>query len=219
MSAHSDTRLDFLLRHAAGHLDPAFSLLAGVHIAMSDDARRLYSHLEELGGALLDDIEPAEVEPDEMNRALRAMDRREFDPRASSAAAPKRPKMPDGVALPSPLADVDIGDWRWIAPGVRSARVALPKGSPSRAFLLEIAPGVKAPRHGHEGVEGTCVLRGGFRDGEAHYVRGAIAIVDETVEHDIVIDSTEPCLCLIAMEGRTRPIGWLGRLYQKFSDI
>ena len=75
------------------------------------------------------------------------------------------------------------------------------------------------PRHGHEGDEVTCVLKGGFRDGDAHYGPGDIARVDERVEHDILIDAQESCLCLIAMEGQTRPSSWFGRFYQKFRYI
>ena len=65
----------------------------------------------------------------------------------------------------------------------------------------------------------ACVLRGGFRDGDDHYGPGDLALADEHVEHVIVIDAESPCLCLIAMEGRTRPNDWLSRLYQKFRDI
>lgn len=208
-----------ILRHAAGELDAAFSLLVETHLDMSPVSRRVRAQFEALGGSLLNEIEPADVDPDALNRALRML-----DAETPAAATPanrfaKHPKLPEGFKLPAPLADANIEPWRWIAPGVRSARIVLPKPSISRAFLLEIAPGMRAPRHGHQGDEATCVLRGGFRDGAAHFGEGDIALVDEEIEHDIWIDPGVPCLCLIAMVGRTRPGSRIGRLYQKFRDI
>jgi putative transcriptional regulator len=210
---------DLLLRHAAGELDAGFSLLIETHLALSTASRRLHAQFEALGGALLDDLAPADVDPAALNRALGALDDDACDAQGTRERPRKHPRMPEGFPLPAPLAGVDIHPWRWIAPGVRSARVALPEGSASRAFLLEIAAGVTVPQHGHEGDEATCVLRGGFYDGGAHFGPGDVARVDERIEHDIVIDADMPCLCLIAMEGRTRPISWFGRLYQKFRDI
>jgi putative transcriptional regulator len=219
MSTLSYAGEDLLLRHAAGELDASFSLLIETHLVMSAPSRHLLAQFEALGGALLDDIAPADVDPAALNRALSALDDGASVAETLRDRSCRRPRMSEGFSLPAPLADVDIYPWRWIAPGVRSARVALPEGSGSRAFLLEIAPGVTIPRHGHEGDEATCVLRGGFHDGDAHFGPGDLARVDERIEHDIVIDADMPCLCLIAMEGRTRPSSWFGRLYQKFRDI
>lgn len=219
MSMPSHAGEDLLLRHAAGDLDAGFSLLIETHLAISASSRRLHAQFEALGGALLDEMAPADVDPAALNRALGALDDDESDTQPLSARSRKRPRMPEGFTLPAPLAGVDICPWRWIAPGVRSARIALPDVSASRAFLLEIAPGATVPRHGHEGDEATCVLRGGFADGDAHFGSGDLALVDEQIEHEIVVDLDMPCLCLIAMEGRTRPGSWFGRLYQKFRDI
>lgn len=219
MRAHSDTGADLLLRHAAGQLDAGFSLLIETHLALSAEARALHAQFEALGGVLLDDMAPADVDAAALNRALCAIEEALPDNRAEQAQPSKHPAMPKDVTLPTPLATAKINSWRWIAPGVRSARIALPKSAKSRAFLLEIGPGVTVPRHGHDGDEATCVLKGGFRDGDAHYGPGDIACADEQIEHDIVIDPGEPCLCLIAMEGRTRPNSWFGRVYQKFRDL
>lgn len=211
------TSTETLFRHAAGALDAGFSLLVETHLELCPAARSAHAEFEAVGGVLLDELEPAEVYPDALNRALNALDAAPEPRRAP--AAPIHPGMPADYKLPATLTGREITAWRWIAPGVRAARVALPEDSISRAFLLEIAAGVRVPAHGHEGDEMTCVLRGSFRDGETRYVAGDMALVDESVAHDIVIDSDVACLCLIAIEGRTRPSSWFGRLYQKFTDI
>ncbi len=210
---------DLILRHVAGGLDAAFSLVVETHCSLSASGRRLRAQFEAVGGSLLDEIAPATVDPDALNRALRMLDAETPVTAAAASRGRKGPKFPEGFEIPAPLADADIGPWRWIAPGVRSARVVLPEPAGSRAFLLEIAPGMRAPMHGHQGAEATCVLRGGFRDGGAHFGEGDLAHVDEDIEHEILIDPGVPCLCLIAMEGRTLPSSWVGRLYQKFRDI
>lgn len=210
---------DVLLRHAMTGLDAGFSLLVETHLELSPAARAAHAKFETLGGVLLEDIEPADVEPSALNRALAALDAapRPMQPLAERGAT--HPEMPEGFRLPSTLARRQIGAWRWIAPGVRSARIALPGASVSRAFLLEIGPGVRVPAHGHDGAELTCVLRGGFSSGNAHYGEGDMACADASVVHDIAIDPDIACLSLIAMEGRTRPGSMFGRLYQKFRDI
>jgi putative transcriptional regulator len=210
---------DFLLRHAAGGLDAGFSLLVETHLEMSQRARELHARFEALGGALLEEMEPAEVDAAALNKALVAIGAHEAPVRRESKRQRGHPAMPQGFALPFVLAQREIGAWRWIAPGVRSAPIALTSSSASRAFLLEIAPGVRVPKHGHDGDEATCVLRGSFRDGGVRYCKGDVSHVDADIEHDILVDSDIPCLCLIAMEGRTRPSGWFVRLYQKFRDI
>jgi putative transcriptional regulator len=210
---------DLLLRHAAGALDAGFSLLVETHLALSSKGRKAYVEFEALGGALIDQIEPVSVDPSALNRALRLLDEVDSPVERPDLPAPKHPRMPEGLVLPAPLRAAEIGRWRWIGPGVRSAAIVLRQPSASRAFLLEIGPGVRVPMHGHEADEATCVLRGGFRDGDTHFGPGDVARVDETMTHDILIDTDVSCLCLIAMEGRTVPANWLGRLYQRFRDI
>lgn len=210
---------DILLSHAAGALDAGFALLVETHLEMSPSAREVHAQFEALGGALLEEIAPAEVDAAALNKALIAIDAEEAPVHREAMRSPARPAMPEGFTLPAVLARQEIGPWRWIAPGVRSAHIALSSSSASRAFLIEIAPGVRVPKHGHESDELTCVLRGSFRDGNARYCEGEVARVDQDIEHEILVNSDVPCLCLIAMEGRTRPNGWFGRLYQKLRDI
>jgi putative transcriptional regulator len=210
---------DILLRHAAGGLDAGFSLLVETHLEMSPAARKVHAGFEALGGVLLDEIAPAEVDAAAMNKALIALDAEKAPVRREPTHPSTRPAMPEGFTLPAALARQEIGPWRWIAPGVRSAHIVLSSSSASRAFLIEIAPGVRVPKHGHESDELTCVLRGSFWDGDARYCEGEVSRVDSDIEHEILVDSDVPCLCLIAMEGRTRPNSWFGRLYQKLRDI
>lgn len=219
MTALSRPDDETLLRHAAGRLDAGFSLVVETHLALSPETRRIFAQFEAIGGLLLEESAPAPVEPSALNAALAALASAPESPRQPSPEARRPPGLPADLTLPRPLLGRKMGAWRWIAPGVRSRRVEIAPSSVSRAFLLELAPGVLVPRHGHEGREMTCVLRGSFVDRNQRYPESSFSQADEDEEHDIFVDSETPCISLVALEGRTRPTHWAGRLYQRVRDL
>jgi putative transcriptional regulator len=211
-----------LLRHAAGRLDAGFSLVIETHLALSPETRKIFAQFEAIGGLLLEERAPAPAEPSALNAALAALAALDC-PAKSSRQDPQEtlrpPDLPADLTLPRSLLGRKMGGWRWIAPGVRSRRVEIAPSSISRAFLLELAPGVRVPRHGHEGREMTCVLRGSFIDRNQRYPQSSFSEADENEEHDIFVDSATPCISLVALEGRTRPTNWAGRLYQRVRGL
>jgi putative transcriptional regulator len=208
-----------LLRHAAGRLDAGLGLVVETHLSLSPETRRIFAQFEAIGGFLLEESAPASVEPFALNAALAALDSPARPYGQTSQETHPPPGLPADLTLPRPLLGRKMGAWRWIAPGVRSRRVEIATRSVSRAFLFELAPGVRVPRHGHEGLEMTCVLRGSFIDGCQRYTQSCFCEADENDEHDIVVDSATPCISLVALEGRTRPTHWAGRLYQRVRDL
>ena len=65
---------DLLIAYASGNLAPAFALAVATHVSMCDECRaRLGAH-EELGGALIEDEEEAEVSGDMKARVFDALD-------------------------------------------------------------------------------------------------------------------------------------------------
>lgn len=208
-----------LLRHAAGRWDAGFSLVLDTHLALSPETREIFAQFEAIGGLLLDECAPAPVEPSALNAALAALDKPARESRRVSRDAQSPRDMPSGLTLPRPLAGRRMRPWRWIAPGVRSRRIDVSPASASRAFLLEIAPGVRIPQHGHEAHEMTCVLHGSFIDRGQRYPESSFSQADEDDEHGLFVNSETPCVCLVALEGRTRPAHWAGRLYQRFRDL
>ena len=208
-----------LLRHAAGRLDAGLSLVVETHLALSPETGRIFAQFEAIGGLLLEESMPAPVEPSALNAALAALNSQVKRSRQVSQETLRPPDLPADLTLPRPLLGRKMGAWRWIAPGVRSRRVELAPTSISRAFLIELAPGVRVPRHGHEGREMTCVLHGSFIDRGQRYPPCSFSQADEELEHDIFVDSDAPCISLVALEGRTRPTNWAGRVYQRMRDL
>ena len=92
--------------------------------------------------------------------------------------------------------------------------VRLPAASETRVFLLKSRPGTKMIEHTHTGIEMSCVLSGSFAHAGGHFGPGDFDFGDGTVDHDIMINSAEDCVCLIAMQGDLRLNGMIGRLLQ-----
>ena len=100
--------------------------------------------------------------------------------------------------------------WEMVADRERPRWRPLRVGGVAWAGLILAQPGRVFPRHGHSGIEFTCVLAGAFAD--RGYVYGVGDLDEPDVDHDHppMVVSAEPCLCVIASEGM-RLRGVLGR--------
>ena len=157
--------------------------------------------LEATGGALLADLAPVPLSLDALDRLMTRLD----DP-----LPPPVPVLnPD---LPAPLNRVPFGRWWPVGRGTRY-RPVLASGAAWGGLLLA-QPSRSLPRHGHSGLELTCVLSGAFADGSGTYRAGDLS--EPVTDHDQppLVIGAEPCLCVIASEGmRLRGLlGWAQRV-------
>lgn len=187
-----------LLAYAAGTLPAALGLVAATHLARCPVCRDMVAAAEAIGGTLLDSLSPAEMEVD-VAAVDQVLERAGLPP-----AAPAPVLHPD---LAPPLNRVRMGRWWPIGRGVRWRPLHV--GGRAWAGLLLAQPGRSIPSHGHAGLELTCLLSGGFRDGGEEYAAGDVA--EPVGEHDTppVAIGAEPCLCVVGFEGM-RFHGWLG---------
>jgi putative transcriptional regulator len=208
-----------LLRLAAGTLDPGLALVARAHLAVCPECRAALAAYEEIAGACLDAIEPEPCPADALSRALAALEGESAPPPSARLAAVLAPSVLDGIVLPAALSGLAIEPRRWIAPGVYARRVAVPGAGAARVALLELAPGVAIPEHGHEGMEMTLVLRGAYSDALGRCAAGDVTEADEEVSHGPRVEADAACVCLVAFDGRARPKNLFARLYQSVRDI
>jgi len=208
-----------LVSYAAGNLDEGFATLVAAHIASCETCQAALSEIERVGGALLDTVDAAPMSPTALDTALTRLDREG----AGDDRAPKvsRDKQPD---VPAPLARLLEGGlddiaWKTVAPGVSKYPLPVSRAARSRLTLLKIAPGTKVPDHGHGGMELTLVLRGSYCDAFGRFGPGDLADLDEHVEHEPVVDSPEPCICVVATEAPTRFKNFIGRMLQPIVGI
>jgi len=205
-----------LLRHAAGTLQPARSLVVATHLPFCPECQASIRLGEGLGGALLSELSPAEMAQDALTRTLARLDM----PASVMASSAETVALAAGVPLPASLQGLVRPIWRWLAPGISRIVVDVASGSDrEQAYLLRVAPGKSLPDHGHHGWEATCVLAGSFADTTGEYGPGDVAETDVSVMHQPVAGPGEACICLIAWEGRLRMRGLFARLLQPLLGV
>jgi putative transcriptional regulator len=201
-----------LAAFASGTLDEARGIVVATHLSLCAQCRGTVHAFEAAGGALLDDVEPAEMSAGALQRAMAALGPLDIISPAIRGA---------GAAgdLPAPLSRYAVGPWRWIGRGVQWRPVEVASDAGVRVFMLKAAPGTKLPRHRHTGTEWTCVFEGAFSHAIGRYGAGDFDEADESVEHDPVVDAEHGCVCLVALQGHIELQSWLGRLIQPFVRI
>ncbi|MCK6449561.1 MAG: ChrR family anti-sigma-E factor [Alphaproteobacteria bacterium] len=213
-SHHPDEAL--LLDYAAGALGEAESLAVATHLALCPDCRHEVADLESVGGAMLEEIEPAPLSGDSRAAVMARLDE-------APPATPRRRPVPvapgvAGLPLPEPLRSY-LGEtgpsWRRIMAGVAEHQIlAGPDGY--RAVLLRIEPEIAMPVHTHRDREHTLVLAGGFTDAFGHFLRGDFSSTDPSVTHQPVADPGEPCICLAITTAPLRLTGRWARFLNPF---
>jgi putative transcriptional regulator len=202
---------EFLVAYAAGSLPEPQALLIATHLSLCPDCRKDVAQLDEVGGALLADLPPTEVEPDALGRLMARLDE----------PVPPPPPMPADPVLPAPLRayvgrSIDGVEWRWLGAGVEDFVLPMPAPGDFVCRLVRVGAGRTIPLHTHDGDELTLVLSGGFSDENGRYARGDISVGDPTIEHRPVADPGGACICLIVTEGKVRFSGLFGPLLTYF---
>jgi putative transcriptional regulator len=212
MTIHHHPPAELLTAFAAGVIDLGQHVAVATHLVGCAHCRAAARAMEHVGGAVLAGLSPSPMS----NGAYAAVEARLGEPVVSSAARPQR--VPAGFTevpgLPHFLRDYPSAPWKWIAPKVHVRPIELPASSPTRVFLLKSRPGTKMIEHSHSGFEMTCVLSGSFVHAGGKFGPGDFDFGDGTVDHDVRVDSTEDCICLVAMQGDLKLNGLIGRLLQ-----
>ena len=203
---------DLLMGYAAGVLPQPFDLVIATHVSLSDDARARLASFEAVGGAMLDDMDSADIAEDSLEQTM-----------ARIAGMPPTPRMrPSNGIFPAPLRQVIGGDetavkWRSLGLGARQSVIC--SDGEATARLICIPAGQAMPQHTHRGLEMTLVLKGAFRDEDGIYARGDVEVADQQVDHRPIAEPGEDCICLIATDGRLKFNGLLPRIAQPFLGI
>lgn len=209
-----------LMDYAAGSLAQPVAMLIATHIALCPECCGHVSALEAIGGALLDQIEPAELAEGSLEAALAKLDKvhraRPISARPPSPRAGSDALFADESILPEPLRSAvtqSSSRLQWRRRGIGLQELVLPSGNPKiRASLLKISPGASMPAHTHRGTELTLVLAGGFSDKTGHYQPGDVTLADSKTNHRPVADEQGECLCFAVIDGGIRFTGVLGRI-------
>ena len=212
MTIHHHPPDELLTAFAAGTLDLGQHVAVATHLAGCSHCRTMVRAMEQVGGVVIDRLKPSEMSPG----AFAAVEARLSGSAGGAAAAPVRSGagFRDIPVLPPFVRQYRDSSWKWIAPKVHFRPIGLPRPSDTRVFLLRSKPGTKMIEHTHTGFEMTCVLSGSFAHDGGHFGPGDFDFGDGSDDHDVVVDSTEDCICLVAMQGDLKLHGMIGRLLQ-----
>jgi putative transcriptional regulator len=205
-----------LLSYAAGALPESFSLVMAAHLEQCERCRQRLLEAEDVGGTLLGVIEAEPLAGNNMDKVWAAIESGQPEPEA--APQPVVDGLPSvlGRYLPGGLDGIR---WRTVAPGIRQYLLKDVESGHGTARLLSIAPGTTIPHHSHGGSELTLILKGSFADEIGRFRAGDLADLDDSVHHQPVADTAEPCICLIATDERLRFTGMFSRLLQPLIGI
>jgi putative transcriptional regulator len=196
---------------AAGTLDLGQHVAVATHLLRCSHCANWLHALEHVGGIFLADMPPAEMSSDAFARVEARLNKAV---QATQSADAVSPAFSDVKGLPAFVRSYRSGPWKWIAPRMHLAPILLPEASETRVFLLRSGPGTTLLEHTHTGAELTCVLQGGFRHEGGRYRPGDFDFGDATMDHHVVVEPDEDCICLIAMQGDLRLRGFIGHLMQ-----
>lgn len=202
-----------LFAYAAGTLPEASDLIVASHLSLCDVCRKTVDRFDQIGGALIEDADAANMAPDSLTKALAALD---------GATPPPAPKRQASGTLPAPLqhyvsGDLDAVAWRGVGLGVK--QMVLETTGTAKARLLLIPGGVAIPDHSHDGVEITLVLQGAYIDGSARFARGDIEVADGSVSHQPVAEDGVDCICLAVTDAPLKFSGFLPRVAQRLGRV
>lgn len=207
-----------LFDYVSGASPEPVALLIATHLALCPRCRHEAHELEKIGGALLDDI-PTEPMPE--GSLDRMLARIELPDKPPKPAATLISDIGDR-SIPQPLRsylDAAIDDLPWRRRGSISEFPLMPDASEYSTRLLLIRAGAAAPRHTHEGIELTLVLKGTFSDAHGRYQPGDIEEADSGIDHRPVAGEDEDCLCLAVTDAPLKLTSRFGRLINPFINV
>lgn len=214
MSVSHHVTDDLLHLYATGDLDFGWSLAVGTHLAMCPDCRQANALHEDVLGCALEDEESLPIDLD-IDALIEAAD-------STSLICPTvASSMPNGPVFPEPLRDIagDVGDIDWSTMGGGIKQKIIYRTKDVTARLLYIPAGTPASEHGHNGIELTQVLVGGYHDKDQAFYAGDLQIVGHKEPHQPTAMSDGPCICLAVTDAPLRFSHLLPRLFQRLFKI
>ena len=202
---------EILAAYAAGSLGYAYSLVVAAHVSMCVSCRAALAAQEAIGGIVLERFGEETVSKDLFDRLLG-----ELDAPVEEVPVPERR---NGI-YPGPIIEALKGQppkWKSVGGGVKQCVIGGDETGLSR--LLLIPPGQALPDHGHNGLELTLVLQGGFSDASGHFDVGDVEVADDDADHMPTADQGAPCIVVAATDAPLKFNTFLPRLRQPLFRI
>jgi len=184
---------DLILGYSAGRLPSAVHFLLDVHLQLSPSSARMAAIGDGIGGRFLETVDCEPLRADVKANVFAMLDDR---PECELTLSKNDVDADLPICLRSrigkPVSDIE---WKEFS-GIGEHTLSSGDADGYTTKLIRVRAGRSVPQHTHDGDELTLILRGAFSDGLGRYVRGDLAIANDSVDHRPVADMAEDCLCL-----------------------
>jgi putative transcriptional regulator len=210
---HPDSRI--MNEYVAGTLPWAQSACVSIHLNYCDHCKRQVDSLQQMGGDMLEHLEPAKIDQDLMAAVFARLDE---EPPLSFERKPAGEDEWPVLVQRLMAGDYSELDWKRVT---RSLRVShLKTGDPEHEFAFyHIAAGGRIPEHTHRGSELTLVLEGSFSDEEDVYQRGDFIYRDAEHVHTPMAARSEDCICIGVLDAPISFTGWRHKMLNPFLQM
>jgi putative transcriptional regulator len=201
---------ELLMAFSAGQLPNALGLMLACHIEHCPDCQRKMHQFNELGGNILDSLEPLALDEGAIGKLLERLD----DPE------PVVEKVESLPGIPRPLqrfipAHYDNLAWQGMSSSLKEFTLEIDDDRYTTK-LFRIAAGKQLPEHTHKGNEFTLVMKGSFSDKSCNYHAGDFVLADTSTRHQPQAANDGDCICLAVMDAPLKLTGTFGRMLNPF---
>ncbi len=209
---HPDENM--LIEFSAGTLKTALSICVSAHLHFCSRCRAQLLRLDQVGSKIMSQVEPMAVADDAFERVMEKID---------AADEPKLEKQTLSGGLPfsvNKLISTSLisRNWKRLSSSVDIARFKTGQDA-FEVALHKICAGGKTPKHDHEGLEYTVILKGSFSDENAVYREGDFLLLQPGDVHQPMGAQNGECICLSALSAPIKPTSPLGFLIKPWLRI
>lgn len=212
---HPDENM--LIEFSAGTLDTAASICVSAHLHFCSSCKAKLLQLDQVGSHIMSQAEPVDVAEDVFDQVMEKIDSGIDNASADQATNDDMPFSVNKLIGTSLMNK----NWKRLSSSVDIARFKTGQNQ-FEVALHKICAGGKTPKHDHDGLEYTVVLKGSFSDENAVYREGDFLLRQPGDVHQPMGAQNGECICLSALSAPivpTSPLGFLMKPWLRISPM
>lgn len=213
LNFHPDQSM--LVEFSAGSLQSALSICVSAHLHFCDQCRSELLSLDQLGSQLMSNAEPSDIDESLLDTVMAKIDQAEAALDSTKAAEKTAVNGKSGSFPFSVNKLIESTDhsatWSRLNSSLDIARLKTGQDK-FEVALHRLCAGGKAPKHDHQGIEYTVVLKGSLSDERSVYSEGDFLVRQPGDIHQPMGGQNSECICLSALAAPiklTSPLGFL----------
>jgi putative transcriptional regulator len=211
-----------LMEFSAGTLATAPSICVSAHLHFCSQCKNQLLRLNQIGSQLLSEAQPMAIDDSTFDAVMEKIDSGDL-PAVSNA---RTESANNSLGFPYPVSKLVKNSlvsqtWKRLSGSVDIARFKTGQQE-FEVALHKICAGGKTPKHDHQGLEYTVVLKGSFSDENAVYREGDFLVRKPGDVHQPMGAQNGECICLSALSAPiklTNPLGFLMKPWLRINPM